>query len=124
MEEKESDETVVADAPEAPEAPNIALLNKTLVSQAEPNFLKIMEQMNKLMQKITQAVSPRNNYRAAEFKTPSVNTPHSFHGNKAHKLRELIHSYKLIFHNDPEEFFSDKKKALSSASFLTDRARK
>ncbi|MBW0463512.1 hypothetical protein O181_003227 [Austropuccinia psidii MF-1] len=47
----------------ASEAPNLAPSNQPLVSQAEPNFLKMMEQMTQFMGQLTQAVSP-------EFKTP------------------------------------------------------
>ncbi|MBW0478305.1 hypothetical protein O181_018020 [Austropuccinia psidii MF-1] len=74
VEEEESEETEVAAAfagvPEASEAPNIALSNQPLVSQAEPNFLKMMDPMTKLMGQLTQAASPRDNSRASEFKTP------------------------------------------------------
>ncbi|MBW0496546.1 hypothetical protein O181_036261 [Austropuccinia psidii MF-1] len=40
-------------APEAPEVPNIALSNQSLFSQAEPNFLKMMEKMLQLMGQMT-----------------------------------------------------------------------
>ncbi|MBW0468578.1 hypothetical protein O181_008293 [Austropuccinia psidii MF-1] len=56
VEEKESEETGVAGAPEAPEAPNLTLSNQTLVSQAKPNFLKMMEKMTQFMVQLTQAV--------------------------------------------------------------------
>ncbi|MBW0517644.1 hypothetical protein O181_057359 [Austropuccinia psidii MF-1] len=49
VEEEESEETGVkaslVGALEASEAPNIAFSHQPLVSQAEPNFLKIMEHM-------------------------------------------------------------------------------
>ncbi|MBW0498075.1 hypothetical protein O181_037790 [Austropuccinia psidii MF-1] len=73
-EEEESEEISVAASlecsPEASEAPNIALSNEPLVSQAEPNFMKIMEQMTQFMGKLTQEVSTRDNPRAPELKTP------------------------------------------------------
>ncbi|MBW0495148.1 hypothetical protein O181_034863 [Austropuccinia psidii MF-1] len=60
VEEEESEETEVAaalagapEAPEAPEAPNLALSNQPSVSQAKPNFLKMMEQMTQLMVQLT-----------------------------------------------------------------------
>ncbi|MBW0545120.1 hypothetical protein O181_084835 [Austropuccinia psidii MF-1] len=53
VEEEESKETEVADslegAPEASEAANLAHSNKPLVSQAEPSFLQMIEQMTQFM---------------------------------------------------------------------------
>ncbi|MBW0523532.1 hypothetical protein O181_063247 [Austropuccinia psidii MF-1] len=51
-----------------------------------------------------------------------MNAPDSFDGTQAHKLRVFIQSCQLIFHNDPENFFSDTKKVLYSTLFLTGRA--
>ncbi|MBW0511270.1 hypothetical protein O181_050985 [Austropuccinia psidii MF-1] len=128
VEEEESEETEVAaalaGAPEAPEAPNLALSNQPSVSQAEPNFLKMMEQMTQFMGQLTQAVAPRDTSKVPAFKTPSMKAPDSFDGTKAHKLRGFIQSCQLIFHNDPANFFSDRKKVLYSTSFLTGRAGK
>ncbi|MBW0467349.1 hypothetical protein O181_007064 [Austropuccinia psidii MF-1] len=50
-------------APEASEAPNIALSNQPLVSQPEPNFLEMIEQMTQFMGKFTKAVSFGDNSR-------------------------------------------------------------
>ncbi|MBW0461428.1 hypothetical protein O181_001143 [Austropuccinia psidii MF-1] len=44
--------------------------NQPLVSQAEPNFLKMMEKRTQLMGQLTDEVSPRDISRAPEFKTP------------------------------------------------------
>ncbi|MBW0539897.1 hypothetical protein O181_079612, partial [Austropuccinia psidii MF-1] len=114
--EEESEETEVAaafpGAPEASEAPNISLSNQTCVSQAEPNFIKMMEKMTKFMGKLTKAVGPRDNSRAPVFKNPPMKAPDSFYGTQAHKLRGFMQSYQLIFHNYPANFFSDRKKAL------------
>ncbi|MBW0471455.1 hypothetical protein O181_011170 [Austropuccinia psidii MF-1] len=61
----ESEETEVADAlagaPDTSEFENLAHSNKPLLSQAEPNFLKMMEQMTQFMGQLTQAVSPGDN---------------------------------------------------------------
>ncbi|MBW0520542.1 hypothetical protein O181_060257 [Austropuccinia psidii MF-1] len=76
------------------------------------------------MGQITQAVSPRDNSRAQAFSTPSMKVPDSFDGPKAHKLRGFIQSCQLIFHNDPANFFSDRKKVLDSTSFLDGRSGK
>ncbi|MBW0525631.1 hypothetical protein O181_065346 [Austropuccinia psidii MF-1] len=64
VEEEDSEDTKVAGAPEASEAPNLAHSNQPLVSQAEQNFLKMMEQMTKFMGQLTQAVAPRETSKA------------------------------------------------------------
>ncbi|MBW0477991.1 hypothetical protein O181_017706 [Austropuccinia psidii MF-1] len=76
------------------------------------------------MEQLTQEVSPRDNSRAPAFKTPSMKAHDSFDDNKAHKLIGLIPSFQLLLHNDPESFFSYRKKVLYSTSFLTGRAGK
>ncbi|MBW0491911.1 hypothetical protein O181_031626 [Austropuccinia psidii MF-1] len=90
MEEKESEETEVAaaltGAPEASETPNLAPYNQPLVSQGEPNFLKMMEQMTQFMGQLTQEVAPRDTSKAPAFKTRSIKAPDSFYGTKAYKL--------------------------------------
>ncbi|MBW0568098.1 hypothetical protein O181_107813 [Austropuccinia psidii MF-1] len=125
---EESEETEVAGAlegaPEPSEAPNLAHSNQPLVSQAEPNFLKMMEQLTQFMGQLPQAVAPRDTSKAPELKTPSIKAPDSFDGTKAYKLRGLIQSCQLIFHNDLANFFSDRKKVLYSTSFLTGRSGK
>ncbi|MBW0591416.1 hypothetical protein O181_131131 [Austropuccinia psidii MF-1] len=73
------------------------------------------------MGQLTQAVAPRENCKAPDFKTPSMKAPDSFDGTQAHKLREFIQSCQLNFHNDPAKLFSDRKKVLHSTSFLTGR---
>ncbi|MBW0533963.1 hypothetical protein O181_073678 [Austropuccinia psidii MF-1] len=116
VEEDESEEAEVAaslaGAPEASEAENIAHSNKPLVSQAEANFLKMMEQMNQLMGKITQEVAPSANSKAPAFKTSSMKAPVFFGCTQAHKLRVFIQSCQLISHNYSENFFSERKKVL------------
>ncbi|MBW0554491.1 hypothetical protein O181_094206 [Austropuccinia psidii MF-1] len=128
VEEEESEETEVeaafAGAPEASEAETLAHSNQPLVSQAEQNFLRMMEQMTQFIGQLTQAVAPRDNSKALALKTPSMKAPDSFDGTQAHKLRGFIQSFQFILHNDPENFFSDGKKALYSTSFLTGRAGK
>ncbi|MBW0558483.1 hypothetical protein O181_098198 [Austropuccinia psidii MF-1] len=125
---EESEEAEVAAAlegpPEASEAANLAHSNQNLVSQGEPNFLKMMEQMTQLIGQLTQAVAPRDNSKAPAFKTSLMKAPDSFDGTQAHKLRGFIQSCQLNFHNDPENLFYDRKKALYSTPFLTGRAGK
>ncbi|MBW0502073.1 hypothetical protein O181_041788 [Austropuccinia psidii MF-1] len=84
----------------------------------------MMEQIIQFMGQLTQAVNPRDNAKAPEFKNPSMKASDSFDGTQAHKLRVFIQSFQFIFHNDPENFFSDRKKVCYSTSFLTDRAGK
>ncbi|MBW0573783.1 hypothetical protein O181_113498 [Austropuccinia psidii MF-1] len=128
VEEEESEETEVetalAGVPEAAEAANIAHSNQPLVSQAEPNFLKMMEQMTQCMGQLTQTVAPRVNSKAPSFKTQSMKALDLFDGTQAHKLRGFIQSCQMIFHNYLANIFSDKKKALYSTFFLTGRAGK
>ncbi|MBW0549302.1 hypothetical protein O181_089017 [Austropuccinia psidii MF-1] len=128
VEEEDSEETAVATAlagvPEASEAANITHSNQPLVSQYEPDFLKMMEQMTQFMGQLTQAVSPRDNSKAPAFKPPSMKEPDSFDGTQAHKLRGFIQSCQLIFHNYPANFFCERKKDLYSTSFLTGRSGK
>ncbi|MBW0564144.1 hypothetical protein O181_103859 [Austropuccinia psidii MF-1] len=50
--------------------------------------------------------------------------PDPFYGTQANKLRGFIQSCQLISHNDPANFFSDRKKVLYSTSFLTGTAGK
>ncbi|MBW0468967.1 hypothetical protein O181_008682 [Austropuccinia psidii MF-1] len=76
------------------------------------------------MGQLAQAVSSRDNSRAPECKNPSMKAPDSFDGTQAHKLRGFIQSCQLIFYNNPETFFSDRKKVLYSTSFLTGRSEK
>ncbi|MBW0517581.1 hypothetical protein O181_057296 [Austropuccinia psidii MF-1] len=85
-------EDSLAGAPEASEAANLAHSNQPLVSQAEPNFLKMMEKVTPFMGKLTQEVAPRDNSKAPAFKTPSMKAPDSFYGTQAHKLRGFIQS--------------------------------
>ena len=53
-----------------------------------------------------------------------MKAPDSFDGTKAYELRGIIQSCQLIFHNDPANFSSDRKKVLYSTSFLAGRAGK
>ncbi|MBW0517663.1 hypothetical protein O181_057378 [Austropuccinia psidii MF-1] len=126
--EEDSGETEVEDAlanaPEVPQGSNLAPTNQPLVSQSNSSPLKIMEQMSTMMGQLSQAEAPRDNSKAPAFKTPSMKAPYSFDGTKVHKLRGFIQSCQLIFHNDPANFLSDRKKVLYSTSFLTGRAGK
>ncbi|MBW0577843.1 hypothetical protein O181_117558 [Austropuccinia psidii MF-1] len=80
----------LANAPEVPQGPNLALSDQPLVSQTEPSLLKMMEKMTQFMGQLTQAVAPRDNSKAPAFKTPSMKAPDSFDGTQAQKLRGFI----------------------------------
>ncbi|MBW0468823.1 hypothetical protein O181_008538 [Austropuccinia psidii MF-1] len=82
----------------------------------------MMEQTTQFMGQLTQEATPRDNSKAPTFKTPSLKAPDSFYGTQSHRLRGVIQSCQFTFHNDPENFFSDRKKVLYSISFLTGRA--
>ncbi|MBW0540679.1 hypothetical protein O181_080394 [Austropuccinia psidii MF-1] len=128
MEEEDSGETEVADAlenaPEVPQGSNLTTTNQALVSESDPSLLKIMDQMATIMGQLSQEAANRDNSKAPAFKTPSMNAPDSFDGTQAHKLRGFIQSCQFIFHNDPENLFSNRNKVLYSTSFLTGRAAK
>ncbi|MBW0462647.1 hypothetical protein O181_002362, partial [Austropuccinia psidii MF-1] len=118
VEVKSFEETEVAASfagvTEASVAPYISHFNKPIVFQSEPNFLKMMEKMTQLMGQLTLGVSTSDDSRAPEFKNPLMKEPDYFDGTQAHKLRAFIQFCQLIFHNDPENFFSDRKKVLLS----------
>ncbi|MBW0565222.1 hypothetical protein O181_104937 [Austropuccinia psidii MF-1] len=122
--EEDSGETEVANAPEVPRGSNIAPTNQPLVSQFDPSLLKIMEQMATIMGQLCQEAALRANSKAPVFRTPSMKAPDSFDGTQAHKLRGFIQSFQLISHNDPANFFSERKNVLYSTSSLTGRAGK
>ncbi|MBW0545597.1 hypothetical protein O181_085312 [Austropuccinia psidii MF-1] len=128
VEEEDSGETEVADSlansPEVPQGSNLAPKNKPLVSQSDPNLLKIMDQISTIMGHLSQEAAPRDNSKSSTFKNPSMKAPDPFDGTQAHKLRGFIQSCQLILHNYPANFFSDRNKVLYSTSFLNGRAGK
>ncbi|MBW0535324.1 hypothetical protein O181_075039 [Austropuccinia psidii MF-1] len=62
--------------------------------------------------------------RPPTFNNPSMKAPDCFDGTQSFKVRIFIQSCHLIFHNDKENFFEDRKKVLYSTSFLIGRAEK
>ncbi|MBW0512061.1 hypothetical protein O181_051776 [Austropuccinia psidii MF-1] len=128
VEEGDSGETEVADdlknAPEIPQGSNLSPTNHPLVSQSYPSLLKIMEQMATITGKLSKAEAPRDNSKAPVLKNLSIKALDPLYGTQTHKLRGFIQSCQLIFHNYPENFFSDRKKVLYSTSFLTGKAGK
>ncbi|MBW0568254.1 hypothetical protein O181_107969 [Austropuccinia psidii MF-1] len=69
VEEEDSEEaevaTSLAGVPEVSAAANLTHSNQPLVSQAEPNFFKMMQKITQFMGKLTQAVSTRDNVTGA-----------------------------------------------------------
>ncbi|MBW0570967.1 hypothetical protein O181_110682 [Austropuccinia psidii MF-1] len=128
VEGEEYGETEIADAlenaPKVTQRSNIPPTHQPPVSQSDPSLLKIIKQMSTILGQLSQAAAPRDNSKAPAFKTPSMQAPYSFDGTQAHKLRGFTQSCQLIFHNDPANFFSDRKIALYSTSFPTGRAGK
>ncbi|MBW0479935.1 hypothetical protein O181_019650 [Austropuccinia psidii MF-1] len=123
VEEEDYGETEFAEAlANTPEVPQGS--NQPLVSHSDESLLKIMEPMATIMGQLSQAAAPRDNSKSPAFKTPSMKAPDSFYGTQIHKLRGFIKYCQLIFHNDPANFFSDRKTVLYSTSFLTGRAGK
>ncbi|MBW0571029.1 hypothetical protein O181_110744 [Austropuccinia psidii MF-1] len=76
------------------------------------------------MGKLIQEAPPRDNSKTVELKNPEMKAPDPFYGTQAYKSRGFIQSCQLIVHNNPANFFSDRKKVLYSTSFLTGRAGK
>ncbi|MBW0490256.1 hypothetical protein O181_029971 [Austropuccinia psidii MF-1] len=82
-----------------------------------------MHQMTQIMANLQNASSSES-LRPPAFKNPSMKAPECFDGTQPFKVRSLIQSYNLIFHNDPENFSQDRKKVLYATSFLIGRAAK
>ncbi|MBW0533459.1 hypothetical protein O181_073174 [Austropuccinia psidii MF-1] len=107
-----------------PQSSNLSLYSKPLVSQIEQSLPNMIKKMTQFMGQLTQAVTPRDNSKAGELKSPSKKEIDSFDGTQAHKVRGFIQSCQLIFHNNSEKSFSDRKKVLYSTSSRTGRAGK
>ncbi|MBW0506214.1 hypothetical protein O181_045929 [Austropuccinia psidii MF-1] len=71
-----------------------------------------------------QAAASSGVSRQPAFKTPSMKAQECFDGTQPFKVRSVIQSCQLIFHNDPPNFSQDRKKVLYSTSFLVGRAAK
>ncbi|MBW0576025.1 hypothetical protein O181_115740 [Austropuccinia psidii MF-1] len=121
VEEEESDGTEAAPAPvgasEGTRGPNIAQSDQPVSHQTEPSLLSIMQQMTQIMANLQDSESSEVS-RPPAFKTPSMKEPECFDGTQPFKVRSFIQSCQLIFHNDPENFPQDRKKALYATLFL------
>ncbi|MBW0490199.1 hypothetical protein O181_029914 [Austropuccinia psidii MF-1] len=127
VEEEESDGTEASPSPggasEGTRGPTLAQSDQPGSHQTKPSLLAIMQQMTQIMANL-QAASSSEVSRQPAFKTPSMKAPERFDRTQPFKVRSLIQSCQLIFHNDLENFSQDRKKALYATSFLIGRAAK
>ncbi|MBW0571143.1 hypothetical protein O181_110858 [Austropuccinia psidii MF-1] len=98
----------------------VKMSDQTVSHPSESSLLAIMQQITQIMANF-QAASVSESSRPPAFKTPSMKAPECFDGNQPFKVRSLIQSCQLIFHNDPENFSQDRKKVLYATSFLIGR---
>ncbi|MBW0511780.1 hypothetical protein O181_051495 [Austropuccinia psidii MF-1] len=100
VEEEESDGTegvpALVGESQSTGGPTLTLSDQPVSQQSEPSLLAILKQMTQIMA----------NLQAASFS------------------ESFIQSSQLIFHNDPANFFQDRKNVLYSTSFLIGRAAK
>ncbi|MBW0486047.1 hypothetical protein O181_025762 [Austropuccinia psidii MF-1] len=82
-----------------------------------------MQKMTQIMVNLQATVSSDSS-RPPAFKNPSMKAPECFNWTQPFKVRSFIHSCQLMFHNDPEIFSQERKKALYATSFLIGRAEK
>ncbi|MBW0586521.1 hypothetical protein O181_126236 [Austropuccinia psidii MF-1] len=127
VEEEDSDGTegvpVPAEASQGTGGPTLAQSNQPVSHQSEPSLLAIMQKMTHIMTNL-QAASSSEGSRPPALKTPSTNAPEFFDGTQPFKVRSFLQSCQLIFHNDPANFYQDRKKVLYATSFLIGRAAK
>ncbi|MBW0592118.1 hypothetical protein O181_131833 [Austropuccinia psidii MF-1] len=71
-----------------------------------------------------QAASSSGSSRPPAFKTLSMTAPECFDGTQPFKVKSLLQSCQLIFHNYPANFSQDQKKVLYATSFPIGRAAK
>ncbi|MBW0580864.1 hypothetical protein O181_120579 [Austropuccinia psidii MF-1] len=127
VQEEESDGTegvpALVEASQGIGGPTLAQSNQPVSHQSEPSLLAIMQQMTQIMANI-QADSSSEASRPPAFKTPSMKAPECFDGTQPFKVRSLIQSCQMIFHNDLANFAQDRKKVLYATSSLICRAEK
>ncbi|MBW0467371.1 hypothetical protein O181_007086 [Austropuccinia psidii MF-1] len=103
--------------------PTLSQSNHPFLHQSEPSLLAIIQQRTQIMENL-QAASPSEASRPQAFKTPSLKAPECCNGTRPFKVKSLIESCQLIFHNSPENFSKDRKNVLYATSFLIGRAAK
>ncbi|MBW0556246.1 hypothetical protein O181_095961 [Austropuccinia psidii MF-1] len=127
VEEEESDGTEGAPdpvgVPQGTRGPTLAQSDQPVSHQSKPSLLAIRQKMTQIMANL-QAALVSDTSRPPAFKTPSMKAPEFFDGTQPFKVRSLIQSFQLMFHNYPENFSQDSKKVLYSTSFLIGRATK
>ncbi|MBW0523068.1 hypothetical protein O181_062783 [Austropuccinia psidii MF-1] len=82
-----------------------------------------MQKTTKIMANL-QADSSSEASRPPAFRTLSMKAPECFYVTQLFKVRSLIQSCQLIFHNDLASFSQERRKVLYATSFLIGRAAK
>ncbi|MBW0479503.1 hypothetical protein O181_019218 [Austropuccinia psidii MF-1] len=122
VEEEKSDGTESAPAPvgasKGTGGPTLAHSD-----QSEPSLLAIMQKMTQIMANLQEASLSESSTPPA-YKTPSMKASEFFDGTQPFKVRSIIQSFNLIFHNDLANLSQDRKKFLYYTSFLIGRVAK
>ncbi|MBW0554380.1 hypothetical protein O181_094095 [Austropuccinia psidii MF-1] len=87
-------------------------------NQSEPSLLAIMQKMRQIM------ANPQAASYSKASRPPAFKALECVEGTFPFKVRSLIQSYQLIFHNDLANFSEDRNKVLHSTSFLICRDEK
>ncbi|MBW0523717.1 hypothetical protein O181_063432 [Austropuccinia psidii MF-1] len=82
-----------------------------------------MQQMTQIMANLQADLSSEESRQPA-FKTQSMKGPECVNGTQPFKFINFIQYCQIIFHNYPENFSQDRKKALYATSFIIGRASK
>ncbi|MBW0487584.1 hypothetical protein O181_027299 [Austropuccinia psidii MF-1] len=127
VEEKESDGIEGVPAPvgasQGTGGTTLAQSNQPISHNSEPSLLTIRQLITQTMANLQAASSSEASIPPA-FKTPYIKAPECFDGTQPFKVRSVIQSCQLIFHNDPANFSQGRKKVLYATSFFIGRAAK
>ncbi|MBW0555179.1 hypothetical protein O181_094894 [Austropuccinia psidii MF-1] len=115
VEEEASDGTEGVPAPlgasQGTAVPTLTRSNQPFSHHSEPLLLAIMQQMTQIMANLQEDASSEES-RTPAFKNPSMKAQEGFDWTQPFKVRSFIQSCQLIFHNDPENIFQERKKGL------------
>ncbi|MBW0464781.1 hypothetical protein O181_004496 [Austropuccinia psidii MF-1] len=127
VEEEKSHSTEASPAPvgtsQGSGGPTLAQSDQPVSNQSEPSLWAIMHQITQIMAN-PQSASSSEASRPPDFMTLSMRAPYCFDGTQPLKVRSFIQLSQLIFHNDKENFWEERKKFLYATSFLIGRASK
>ncbi|MBW0500811.1 hypothetical protein O181_040526 [Austropuccinia psidii MF-1] len=96
--------------------PALAKCNQPISHQSEPSLLVIMQRMTQIMANLQASSS------SEASKPPASKTPDFIDRTQPFKVRSVIHSCQLIFHNDKKSFFEDRKNNKEPAYLLNNWA--